>query len=179
MKDLGSLSLQELTAYVQSALSDAGIPTVLSGGSCVSVWSDGAYVSDDIDLIPEGIGQRQKIKKVMTALGFIEQRRYFVRPDTKLWFEFPNGPLAVGEEPPKDVLEMKTRVGTLRILSATDCVKDRLTWWFHDQDRQCLEQAVAVAKANKINLKELNRWARGEGAQSAYDAFKLALDDHA
>lgn len=169
------MSLAELTAFVQTALNRAGVPTVLSGGSCVSVWSKGVYVSDDIDLIPEGIGQRQKIKTVMADLGFSEHNRYFVHPDTELWFEFPSGPPAVGEEPLSDVQEIQTRAGVLRILSATDCVKDRLTWWLHNQDRQCLEQALAVAHAHQINVKELDRWARGEGAAAAYREFKELL----
>ncbi len=40
--------------------------------------------------------------------------------------EFPPGPLAVGVEPVKQVNELKFSTGMLRIISPTDCVKDRL-----------------------------------------------------
>ena len=58
MKRIASLSLAELIGYIQAQLGQAGIATVLSGGSCVTMWSENAHRSDDIDLIPEGIGQR-------------------------------------------------------------------------------------------------------------------------
>ncbi len=39
---ISDMTQAEFTAYVQSALHAVGIDTVLSGGSCVSVWSDNA-----------------------------------------------------------------------------------------------------------------------------------------
>jgi hypothetical protein len=47
------------------------------------------------------------------------------------------------------VEELVTSTGILRIISATDCVKDRLAWYYHDNDKECLEQAVLVAENNK------------------------------
>nr|MBA3684549.1 hypothetical protein [Planctomycetota bacterium] len=67
----------------------------------------------------------------MLALGFTEKHRYFVHADSRWLVEFPNGPLTVGEERPKDIVRRQLRTGTLRLLSPTDCVKDRLTWWIH------------------------------------------------
>ena len=45
------MSMEELAAYVCSELEKDGIETVLSGGSCVEIYSQGKYTSDDIDLI--------------------------------------------------------------------------------------------------------------------------------
>jgi hypothetical protein len=158
-------------AWVQAHLREAGIDTVLSGGSCVTYWSANAYRSDDIDLIPDGFGQRARIREVMLGLGFSEQNRYFVHARTALWVEFPAGPLAVGEERPRDIAERPTRTGMIRLLSATDCVKDRLAWWFHHQDRQCLEQAVAVAQEAGVDRGELARWAAGEHRATEFAAI--------
>jgi hypothetical protein len=97
---ISHMSQAEFTAYVQAGLRKAGIETVLSGGSCVSFWSDGAYVSDDIDLIVDGFAWRTKIRASMFELGFSEKHRYFVHPDSRWLVEFPSGPLAVGEERP-------------------------------------------------------------------------------
>jgi hypothetical protein len=140
MSDVAAMTMAEFVAWVQRHLRAAGIDTVLSGGSCVTVWSANAYRSDDIDLIPDGFGQRARIREVMLGLGFSERNRYFVHADAALWVEFPAGPLAVGEERPQHIAERRTRTGTMRLLSATDCVKDRLAWWFHHQDRQCLNR---------------------------------------
>jgi hypothetical protein len=163
------MSLAELVAHVQSHLVAAGITTTMSGGSCVTIWSDNAYHSDDIDLIPEGIGQRTRIRAIMLGLGFSEHSRYFTHPETKLFVEFPAGPLSVGEEKPREIAEVITATGTMRLLSPTDCVKDRLTWWFHNDDRQCLEQAISVAKTSRVDVTELRRWADGEGKVDAFE----------
>jgi hypothetical protein len=40
---------------------------------------------------------------------------------------------------------------------------DRLSWFIHDADRQCLDQAVAVARRHPVKLKRIERWAKGEG----------------
>lgn len=169
------MSLTELVAHVQSHLERAGIRTVLSGGSCVTIWSNNAYRSDDIDLIPDGIGQRARIRTEMLALGFTEERRYFIHAETPLFVEFPAGPLSVGEERPRDVVDVVVATGTARLLSPTDSVKDRLTWWFHHGDRQCLEQAVAIATTTGIDIDEVKRWAAGEGKADAFIAVAERL----
>lgn len=171
MTSIARMSLAELVAHVQSHLAVAGIMTTMSGGSCVTIWSDNAYHSDNIDLIPDGIGQRTRIRSIMLGLGFSEHSRYFTHPETKLFVEFPAGPLSVGEEKPREVSEVATATGTTRLLSPTDCVKDRLTWWFHNNDRQCLEQAISVAKASRVDVTELRRWSIGERKGDAFEAI--------
>ena len=85
MISIANMSLAELVAHVQSHLEVKGIRTALSGGSCVTIWSDNAYRSDDVDLISDGIGERKKIVSVMQELGFSEDRRYFTHPSTPLF----------------------------------------------------------------------------------------------
>jgi hypothetical protein len=38
----------------------------------------------------------------------------------------------------------------------------RLAWYIHDADTQCLAQAVRVATLHPVDLKRIERWARGE-----------------
>ena len=95
MKSIKNMSMQELGAYVCSSLEEQGIKTVLSGGSCVEIYSDGKYTTDDIDLVNRYNIGHKKIKSVMLDLGFEEHNRYFVYHDTKLFIEFPKGPLGI------------------------------------------------------------------------------------
>ena len=115
--------MEELAGYVCSQLEKAGIKTVLSGGSCVQIYSQGKYTSDDIDLIDRFNGGHTKIKNVMLALGFKEHNRYFVHKDTALFIEFPRGPLGVGDAPVKEISSLEQETGILRLLTATDCIK--------------------------------------------------------
>jgi len=82
--------------------------------------------------------KRSYIQKAMSELGFTEKGRYFVHADTKFFVEFPKGPPSVGKEPVKEIIDLKETTGILRILSPTDCVKDRLTWLYHAWIRQSL-----------------------------------------
>lgn len=175
MKSISRMSLPELVAYIQSALREAEIETVLSGGSCVTIWSVNAYRSDDIDLIAQGYAPRAKIRAVMHKLGFTELNRYFTHADTKFLIEFPSGPPNVGEEYPNKFDEVSLSTGVMRLLTPTDCVKDRLVGWFHNDDRQCLNQAIAVAQRVRVNLAELGRWAKGEHKSIEFKMIAAAL----
>jgi hypothetical protein len=179
MSSILRMSLSELVAHIQSSLREDGIETVLSGGSCVTIWSLNAYRSDDIDLIAQGYAPRAKIRAVMLRLGFVELNRYFTHSDTKFLVEFPAGPPNVGEEYPKKFTDVNVVTGVMRLLTPTDCVKDRLVGWFHNNDRQCLNQAIAVARKARVNLAELGRWAKGEHKSEEFKkiAAKLKLQN--
>lgn len=117
MKDVKQMSMPELAGFLCDMLKKEDIPVVLSGGSCVEIYSRGEYTSYDIDLINQYNEQFRKIKKVMEALGFREKDRYFVHPDTELFVEFPSGPLGVGDAPVEEIAEIETEAGILRLLT--------------------------------------------------------------
>jgi hypothetical protein len=81
----------------------------------------------------------------------------------------------VGDQRVERVARRNTAVGTLRMLSPTDCVKDRLAAFYHWNDRQALEQAVLVAKAQKINLSDIRRWSKKEGNSEKFRLFEQRL----
>ena len=171
MKRIKSMSQVELAAYIQDSLQAEGIQVVLSGGSAVSFYSSNKYVSNDLDLINTGFARRSRIKSVMENLGFTEKGRYFIHSETTFFVEFPDGPLSVGEEPVKEISEFELTTGTLKILSPTDCVKDRLCAFYFWNDLQGLEQAILVTQNQQVDLKEIKRWSKVEGKEKEYKAF--------
>jgi hypothetical protein len=176
MKQVKNMSQTELGAFIQSHLQKEGIRVVLSGGSAVSFYSRNQYVSKDLDLINAYFAKRSKIKLAMEIIGFREKGRYFINPETELLVEFPDGPLSVGEEPVKEISEFEMATGTLQVISATDCVKDRLCAFYFWNDRQGLAQAVLVAESQKVDLKEVERWSKAERKERDYGIFKGKLD---
>jgi hypothetical protein len=92
-------------------------------------------VSKDLDFIEEGPVPRRVVREAMKSLGFEENNRFFVHAETELFVEFPTGPLTVGDERVERVSECRTTTGRLRLLTPTDCVKDRLAAYFHWNDR--------------------------------------------
>lgn len=161
----------EVAAYVQEHLRERGIDAVLSGGAAVALFSTNAYVSADIDLVPMYAAPRKQIKAAMHEIGFTEKNRYFVHPDTQHIVEFPAGPLAIGDEPVASIRQVRLATGVLRVISPTDCVKDRLTAYYYWKDRQSLSQAVLVATSNRVNLNEIKRWSDSSGYGKDHEAF--------
>lgn len=175
MKQIKNMSQAELAAYVQFYLQKAGIDVVLSGGSAVSFYSSNKYVSKDLDLININFAKRQEIGAIMERIGFKEKGRYFVNLETQFLIEFPQGPLSVGEEPVKAIDEFELATGTLHIISATDCVKDRLCAYYFWNDQQGLAQAVLVSKTQSVDLKEIKRWSKAEEKEQEFEVFKSKL----
>ena len=175
MKPLSKMTRLEVAAFIGGEFQRRNINIVLSGGSCVSIYSSEKYVSMDLDFVNAACTKRSVITAAMLALGFSEENRYFKHLQTTFLIEFPPGPLGVGEEPVSQIDEIKTSTGSVRIISPTDCVKDRLTWYYHGNDTECLEQAILVAQANDIDLKEVQRWSKAEGMIDAFIKIKSRL----
>ncbi len=174
-KPLAKLSAAELAAYVASHLRTQGIDVVLSGGACVTIYSENKYVSYDLDFINIGLVRRGTVKQVLATIGFVEENRYFKHPDSRFLIEVLSGPVAIGEENVTDYAELKLSTGLLRLLSPTDCVKDRLAAFYHWNDLQSLEQAALVATRQRINMREIERWSKREGHTAKFAKFKTQL----
>ncbi len=171
MKKIKDMSMRELGGLICDALMAKEIHVTLSGGSCVEIYSRGEYTSWDLDFINQYNEQFKKIHAVMQALGFKEHNRYFVHEDTPYFVEFPSGPLGVGDAPVEEIAEIDTEAGVLRLLTPTDCVKDRLAAYYHWNDEQCLEQAIWVARENEIDLKAIQEWSIKERSEQKYRDF--------
>jgi hypothetical protein len=82
------------------------------------------------------------------------------------------GPLSVGEEQVKEVREIRLDTGLLRIISPTDCIKDRLAAYYHWNDAQSLEQAVLVADSVEVDIDEVERWSKVEGKGQEFSQIR-------
>jgi hypothetical protein len=163
VKPVGEMTIGELAAFVCTHLKNNGINVVLSGGACVSLFTENEYQSFDLDFIENVVTSRKKIREVLQKIGFIEEHRYYKHPDTNFFLEFPPGPLSIGDEPVREIIEKEFSTGVLKLLSPTDCVKDRLAAYYHWNDRQSLQQAILVAQTCDIDLDEIERWSIKEG----------------
>ena len=134
----------------------------------MSIYTANRYQSFDLDFIVNLPTRRARITQLLAEIRFAEENRYFKHPDAEFFLEFPPGPLAVGDEPVKEIVQMGFATGELQLISPTDCVKDRLAGYFHWGDLQCLDQACLVAASCDIDLKELARWVRHEGKEPEF-----------
>lgn len=148
---------------------------MLTGGAAVSVYTNNQYQSKDIDLISTSMEKRKAVKQAMFEIGFNEENRYFVHPDTQFLVEFPAGPLAVGKQPVEETTEILLSTGTLLVLTPTDCVKDRLSAFYYWNDNQALAQAVLVTQHAKVDIAEVEQWSIKEGMLPKFHDFQAQL----
>jgi hypothetical protein len=170
-----NLSLPDLAAVICDACKRNGIDIVLSGGACVSIYTRNAYESFDLDFVLLSHVRRKMIRPVLEALGFREDGRHYRHPDTPYIVEFLSPPLSVGGEPVREINEIRRGKMILRLLSPTDCVKDRLAAFYHWNDKPSLDQALMVCKDNPVDLREVRRWSMNEGMKDKFKLFKEAL----
>lgn len=175
MKSIHQMTEAELAAYVACHLEHHGIRVVLSGGTCVTIYARNRYVSGDLDLVPETSVKPQKVEAALSEIGFRRQDRVFGHPESAILVDIRVPPLAVGNEPVKQITEMPLSTGVLRLLSPTDCVKDRLAAYYYHNDLQCLEQACLVVECSDVDLAEVKRWSVHEGEQAKFSQVRCRL----
>ncbi len=171
--DWQKITLKEFAVLISKELNKNRIKAVLVGGACVSIYSDNKYQSLDLDYIsPEST---KKIEEALKKIGFKrkDKLRHFSNRNYPFYIEFPPGPIAIGNEFP---ITKYNRISSITLLTPTDCVKDRLAAFFHWDDEQSLEQALLVAKSQKVNLKEIRNWSKNEKNEEKYNRFKHLLE---
>jgi hypothetical protein len=153
---------------VSQALEDAGIAATLSGGGAVSIYSHNEYESYDLDFITNA--RNEAIARAIAELGFqrVPGAREFEHPESDYYVEFPPGPLAFGETVVRDgdVPVLQTDFGPLRVVTPTQSIMDRLAAYVHWNDRQALDQAIMVARRQRIDWDALEQWARSEAVDA-------------
>lgn len=170
--DFGKVTLEELAAIIAEYLKDHKIDSVLVGGACVSIYSHNLYQSYDLDFVTyEDI---KKIKAVLSELNFQKKGKYFTHPGCEYFIEFVSPPVSIGDQPVSNFEYRRTSLGTIKMLTPTDSIKDRLASFYHWNDEQSLDQALAICEnvpKTKINFKEIKRWSGKEGFSQKYEVF--------
>jgi len=175
MNHLKDMTIGELGAFICSYLNRNGLDCVLTGGASVSIYSKNLYQSADMDFIEQNYKSKKELTELMEKIGFTEKNRYYFHPEVHWFIEFPSGPLAFGNEPVKEIVELEYQTGTLRIISPTDCVKDRLAAYFFWDDLQSLEQAKMVSSNNNVDFNELRRWSEKQGYLDRFEKFQREM----
>lgn len=166
-------SIEEIAALISSALEEAGIEAILSGGGAVTLYSSSQYMSKDLDFVTSE--RNAKIAPIIRPFGFELQGRQFMHPEAQYFIEFPPGPLAFGDRyvEGSETTIFKTDWGNIRIITPTQCVMDRIAWFVHGNDAQSRAQAILVARHQEIDWKAVYEWAESDGIDlSVIEAIK-------
>ncbi len=134
-------------------------------------------MSYDLDFVLISSEKQKKAKYLLLSIGFFEEGSYFRHKDSEYFLHFVSPPPSVGSEPIKEVSEIKKGNRKLKLLSPTDCVKDRLASYYFWNDKQALNQAILVCKDCKIDLKEIERWSKNEEMHPKFEKFLEYLSE--
>lgn len=173
-------TLTEVAAIVSAALQGAGIAATLSGGAAVSIYTDNEYQSKDLDFVTAAVVD--ELSPVLESLGFIHTGtpRYsqFAHPLVEWFVEFPATPISFGHlhVVHEDCAILELEAGTLRIITPTQSVMDRLAAAVAWNDAQSREQAVLVAAHQSIDWDALRDWFANEGeTDDEFRRFRAAV----
>jgi hypothetical protein len=168
--DWKKITTEELAARVSTTLQEHGIDAMLVGGACISIYTANQYISGDLDFV--SFASIKEIGPALKEIGFIQKSsRHFERRGCPFFIEFVSPPPAIGNEPVKKMKRLKTKAGIIKLLTPTDSVKDRLAAYYHWNDMQALEQAIMVARAQRIYPAGVKRWSIKEGFEEKYHKF--------
>ncbi len=165
------ITIEQLAAVVSSKLQEYGVDSILVGGGCVSVYSKNRYQSYDLDYVT--YEDMNKVKVALKELGFKRKGHHFEHKDCQYFIEFVAPPVSIGSEPVHDYEYHKTAFGTIKMLTPTDSIKDRLASYYYWNDYQSLDQAINIYEEipNRINLTEIKRWSEKEGHLQKFQVF--------
>jgi len=167
-------TLSDLAFIVGTALEKAGIVAVLSGGGAATVYAPDVNQSRDLDFVLGFWSSLGVSAQCVLDLGFRAKGGGYVHDETKFTLEFPPGPISIGEEVISEWETLRNGDMTLQILSPTDCVRDRLSWFlfYQNYDFSALEQALAVATRHDVELEKIRTWAIQGGASQRFEIFE-------
>jgi hypothetical protein len=173
-------TLEDVCFQVGAALDAFGISAVLTGGRAAAVHSGGTYVSLDADFVVSGETDAAALAGALAELGFHRTATggMFEHRESPFTVDFPKGPLAVGAEYVRDITTLERDAMRLRILTVTDCIRDRLANFYFWDDYSALQAAVQVARRRRglTDLPELRRWTERESGASGV-AYLLKFED--
>lgn len=180
MINLSTCTEEELWKHVASHLEKHHIRTVLSGGAVASIYSQRKYTTKDLDFILSNYTFSIELKPLLNDLGFkLSENAQFKHPEClHLSLYFKNDTLSIGEDYNVTPIVREHNKQKIKILSPTDCIKDRLVnHIYFNRGEKDLQGALEVAQRHEIDLKEIERWCGVERRPDIYKKLNAGIEE--
>ena len=172
MIDYEKCTLEELWRHVSSHLAFHGIEVTLVGGGVATIYSHGKYMSGDLDFVFGWANNHKEIKLALREIGFHATTRVFSRKGCSFTMDFSSPPVDIGEKNDPEIEEKKEGKNTIRILTPTECIKDRLHKAFYWKDELALQAALAVAQSQTFSLEKVKNFCEENKIVPAFEEFE-------
>lgn len=150
--------------------SGLGSRLVIAGGSAISIYSEGRYVSEDIDVV----GGKERIAPVLERWGFApvndpDGRVYWARADLGLLVDIVHRSAGKGSGRSGRPRTIVTDYGPVQVSAVEDLIVRRLVLWSRYGKPELIDQAVALYTSNRDEVDDAYlegevRWERVEKA---------------
>lgn len=156
---------RKVLAFAALLGQEAQVDLIVVGGSAIEIYTQGGYVSGDIDLV----GDPERIRRALARWGFKDHGRLWIRDDWKIAVDVV-GAIYTGD--PYRLATVETPFGPVRVAALEDLIVKRLAEAKHWQVRAALEEASLLWSAHREKLDQayLDKQAR------TYDVVDLLED---
>jgi len=169
------LGLKEVAAVVFSKLLEEGHEPVLTGQGCAVIYGGTSIRARQIEFAIDDYAV-DSVCALMESLGFrAKEAHTFSNAVCQFDVLLSPKPLTVGDDAVSDMRVIKTTCGPLRMLTPTDCVRQRLSMFYRWGDRNALAEAIHVARRQAIDMDFVRRWSEWEWATDRFDEFVRAV----
>lgn len=169
--------MRETAAVVCTHLAGCGHKPTIVGRSCAAIYGGMSIKPDIIEFVVENY-ERDEIKSAMKKIGFkAVDRSKFENKKSRFGVILLPGPLTVGDDLVSKIAVLKTKFGLLNSLTATDCVRHRLSMYYRCGDMEAFEDALKITRNKKIDLHSVARWSEWEWSTDKFSEFTKALGE--
>jgi len=155
-----------LAAFLSKLFRARNMDFILVGGATVQFYTQGTYLTKDIDVILRG-DTKEMIEEIMTSLGFKRTSNYrqFGHPVFDFSVEFPPSPIEIGSRTISKVNVIETPEGPLEIIRIEDIIMDRIIAGVEWKHQGSIQQAklLWIQNQKRIDLDYLTDFAKKEG----------------
>lgn len=160
----------KIASVISEALKVIDIEPILVGGSAVAYFTNGAYTTNDIDMVAPTTSE---LKETMKSLGFKKLGKDFINKSLGIYIEFPSESLGPTEEYSK----LKLNEVEINIISIEDLIIDRLAafkFWKSGIDGV---NALIMLEQGLADRQRLEDRAREEDVLDALDHVEFVIKE--
>lgn len=145
--DYKNCTIEELWKFVASHLETEEIGITLVGGGVATIYSKGKYQSGDLDFVLDSMWTKHsQVEEKLKKIGFIKKGVIYRHPECKFTLEYKSPPIEIGDDDRIEPEAIEHEGIAIKILTPTDCVKDRLNKYFLYKDKDAFDAAISVGK---------------------------------
>jgi len=171
MIDYTNCTLEEFWKDIATHLGNKGIEVTLVGGGVATIYSKGKYMSGDLDFVFGWGNNHKEIREALAEIGFTTTARVFAKKGCPFTLDFSSPPVDIGLNNEPEIDQYMVGKTMIKILTPTECIKERLHKAHHWKDEQAFEAALAVAEVSEYSQEKIKKFCQENKMKGTFERF--------